>query len=243
MRSEQYDNYFKFRGVTPDEAKNAQVPAWLAKVLPPSKDTAILDIGCGFGRLLSALQRAGYTNISGIDLEDSAVAYCCEAGLEVSKASVLDFVPPHGPYDVAVMSHVLEHIPKKETICLLRAIRTSILKPSGTFIVMVPNAQSNTGCYWMYEDWTHETLFTAGSLLYVLRVAGFDEITFADPQCVEGMPPWRAFLRKVLLRIYEWNFKVWNSVTCSAFHAPSPRIYSFELKALARSSHGSAGSP
>lgn len=43
---------------------------------------------------------------------------------------------------------------------------------------MMPNAQSNTDCYWAYEDFTHYTLFIAGSLLYVLREAGFTNIEF-----------------------------------------------------------------
>ena len=38
--------------------------------------------------------------------------------------------------------------------------------------------QLNTDCYWAYEDFTHYTLFIAGSLLYVLREAGFTNIEF-----------------------------------------------------------------
>ena len=45
---------------------------------------------------------------------------------------------------------------------------------------MVPNAQAITGAYWRYEDFTHEQLFTTGSLYYVLLDNGFDEIKFLD---------------------------------------------------------------
>ncbi|MGC9101323.1 MAG: hypothetical protein ACP5HC_08750 [Caldisericum sp.] len=41
---------------------------------------------------------------------------------------------------------------------------------------MVRNVQSNTGAYWAYEDFSHFTLFTSGSIYYVLKMAGFDEI-------------------------------------------------------------------
>jgi len=61
---------------------------------------------------------------------------------------------------------------------------------------MVPNAQSPVGCYWAYEDFTHTTLFTAGSLYYVLKMAGFKEITFVDPLCIEGLPLWKKMVRK-----------------------------------------------
>ena len=71
-------------------------------------------------------------------------------------------------------------MPKHEIIPLLIKVR-SLLTQSGSLLVMVPNAQSNTGSYWAYEDFTHHTLFTAGSLYFVLRQAGFDSVEFVDP--------------------------------------------------------------
>ncbi len=51
----------------------------------------------------------------------------------------------------------------------------------------MPNAQSHTGCYWAYEDFTHNTLFTAGSLLYVLKMAGFAHIEIIDKDALVGV--------------------------------------------------------
>lgn len=79
------------------------------------------------------------------------------------------------------MSHVLEHLPKDMIIPVLQKIRDSLLNKDGELCIMVPNAMSNTNCYWAYEDFTHNTLFTPGSLLFVLREAGFSDITFLDP--------------------------------------------------------------
>ncbi|MBK7370676.1 MAG: hypothetical protein IPJ09_04415 [Saprospiraceae bacterium] len=67
------------------------------------------------------------------------------------------------------MSHVLEHIEKINIIDTLITIKSYLLAESGSFVVMVPNAQSVTGAYWMYEDFTHTTLFTSGSIYYVLK--------------------------------------------------------------------------
>ena len=231
---DQYDNYFRFRGVTTDDAVGARIAPWLADALPPSKDAAILDVGCGFGRMLSALRRGGYSQIEGIDLEDAAIQHCQNEGLNVVKASILDYKPERRRYDAVIMSHVLEHLPKKETISVLRSIGSNLLSSNGSLFVMVPNAQSNTGAYWMYEDWTHETLFTAGSLLYVLRRAGFADVTFADPQGLAGVTGLRRLAKRFLLLLYNARVDFWNRVTSSAFHAPSPRIYSFELKAIAQ---------
>ena len=35
--------------------------------MPPNRDAAILDIGCGHGAILYALQQAGYHNARGVD--------------------------------------------------------------------------------------------------------------------------------------------------------------------------------
>lgn len=104
----------------------------------------------------------------------------------------------------------------------------------GGLCLQVPNAQSNTDCYWAYEDFTHNTLFTAGSLLYVLREAGFSDIKFIDVDGLAGRHGLKLLLVKTLLAIYRRNKMFWNKVTGSAYHAPSPVIYTWELKSMAR---------
>jgi hypothetical protein len=63
---------------------------------------------------------------------------------------------------------------------------------------MVRNVQSNTGSYWAYEYFTHFTLFTSGSIYYVLKMAGFDEIEFVDVECLEGIPFIKRMIKKFL---------------------------------------------
>ena len=99
---------------------------------------------------------------------------------------------------------------------------------------MVPNAQSNTNCYWAYEDFTHTTLFTSGSIFYVLKMAGFKEIRFVDTDCTAGLPYHKKILRKLLMKIFYFRVEFWNRVTSSSFHKPSPKIYSYEIKVLAK---------
>lgn len=117
---------------------------------------------------------------------------------------------------------------------MLRKIREEILAKDGMFCLMVPNAQSNTDCYWAYEDFTHYTLFTAGSLLYVLREAGFTNIEFLDAAGLENSTGWKKLLKSLLLKAYIWNKMFWNKVTGSAYHQPSPMIFTWELKCVAR---------
>lgn len=100
-------------------------------------------------------------------------------------------------------------------------------------LISVPNAQSNTGCYWAYEDWTHTTLFTSGSIYYVLKSAGFNNVEFIDRDCTLGQNSLKRFLKKYFLKLYILNKSFWNKVTSSSYHEPSPKIFSYEIKVKA----------
>jgi len=233
-RSAQLHAYFQNRGIDPAYYLSFQLPAWLKDELPEDRNARILDVGCGFGQMLIRLKEEGYKNISGIDIGSESVNHCREQGLQVEKIETIsEFATGNpGKFDLILMSHVLEHIPAREVIPTLTSLK-SMLATGGSLIVMVPNAQSATGVYWMYEDFTHHLLFTAGSLLYALRAAGFEKITFPDPKCLKGLSAFSSLKRRFFLRLYEIKINFWNRTTASSFHRFSPRIYSFEVKARA----------
>lgn len=233
-REAQLTAYFKNRGIDPSYYLSFRLPAWLKDELPADRNARILDVGCGFGQMLLRLRDEGFTRISGVDIGEESVAFCQSQKLDVQKIeSIYEFsVQNYGKFDLILMSHVLEHIPKNETIATLTAIK-SMLAPGGSFIVMVPNAQSATGVYWMYEDFTHHLLFTAGSLRYALLSAGFEKIEFPDPACLKGLSLLSKIKRRIFLRLYEIKINFWNRATASSFHRFSPRIFSFEVKARA----------
>ncbi len=225
-------NYFEFRGVSPEFYDDYQIPIFIRSRIP--KTASILDFGCGFGQLLNALRNDGYKSVAGVDITPAAVSHCQSIGIQIFDS--LDAVISDGTkFDWIVMSHVLEHIDKDAIILLLNRIRTELLRPDGKFMIMVPNAMSNTDCYWRYEDWTHTLLFTPGSLLYVLRAAGFTSIHFIDPDCTEGSCWYNLIAKKMGLKLYRANRAFWNRITASSYHKPSPQIFSFELKAVASS--------
>jgi SAM-dependent methyltransferase len=210
------------------------VPRYLAAELAGDRSAELLDIGCGGGNLLAALREAGFARLRGVDVDQAAVAAARSRGLEVQLIESLPaFLGGHpAAFDVAVMSHVLEHLPKHEIIGTLRLVR-SALRPGGRLFLMVPNAQSSTGPYWAYEDFTHSTLFTSGSVLYVLRQAGFGGIRFLDPAATADASWPGRLVRAALLPLYRARLAFWNRVTGSAWHAPSPPIFSYEIKATA----------
>lgn len=227
-----YKSYFTNRGVDISMYDNYKVPNWLKKEIGNNKNISILDIGCGLGQTVFGLEKEGYTNVSGVDLSEEAVKFCKEKGLNVFFLDIREYYGKK--YDFIIMSHVLEHIEKSEIIPLLKKIYSDILNDNGKLCVMVPNAQSNTDCYWAYEDFTHQYLFTSGSLLFVLREAGYNDIYFADIEGLSGSKGIKKFIKRILLCVYKFNKSFWNKVTGSAFHATSPQIYTWELKCIAK---------
>jgi SAM-dependent methyltransferase len=229
------DDYFALRNVEAKSYEGLALPAYLTKVLTDT-DKDILDFGCGFGQMISVLKKNGFSSVEGADINSAAISHLRDRQIIVHDLKLeIDFNDKHaGSYDFVIMSHVLEHFPKGDVINQLRQIR-KLLKSGGALIVMVPNAQSNTGCYWAYEDFTHHLLFTSGSLYYVLKAAGFSSVEFIDIDCTAGTTSiLKRVARLFLLSLYRWNLGFWNKVTGSAYHAPSPQIFSYEIKALAR---------
>lgn len=233
--AELYENYFDHRRVDSPTGEVKPLPPYLEAQLPANLDARILDIGCGHGDILRALKLKGYANVQGVDVSPDAVQECQKLGLDVGRIDDIEALRPNaGKYDLVIMTHVLEHIPKAKAIATAKHVRDVLLTEAGAYYLAVPNAQSNTGCYWAYEDFTHETLYTAGSLSFVLSCAGFKETVFLDADGLGSEGGWKRLARKALLSLYRRNIAFWNRVTGSSYHGPSPVIFTYELKAIAR---------
>lgn len=230
-----YENYFTNRGVNPINYEHYVLPQYLVNELPASRAEKILDIGCGFGQTLNALKKEGYSQLKGIELLQVAVDYC-KSTLQLDVIQTSDIIAysqlNQSTFDCIIMSHVLEHLPKDTIIPTLTAIR-KMLTSKGKLIVMVPNGQSPNHSYWMWEDFTHELLFTAGSLTYVLKSAGFQTITFLDPYDLLDKSIIKRFIKKGFQHLFKLKTNFWNSVNSSGYHYASPVIYTWELKVKA----------
>lgn len=228
-------DYFTARGIGPREYQTYRLPGWLRNALSDVRNLSFLDVGCGFGQTLLALRKLGGARLRGTDLSPRALEHCRGQGLDVQEAD-LSLCPDFdgGPFDVILCSHVLEHLDKSRMVPALENLRRH-LAPGGRLFLSLPNAQAHTGAYWAFEDFTHKTLFTSGSLLYVARMAGFSQVRFLDIDCTEGSGPLHALVirpvRKLLMPLYRANRWFWNRVTASSYHRSSPNIYSFEIKA------------
>jgi SAM-dependent methyltransferase len=222
------DDYFQLRRNPPTNYEPANLPAYIRNRLPADKSALIIDFGCGFGEMLRGIAMMGYTNLLGVEINDVAGEYCIKCGLNIVRSG--DEIPGRNA-SLVIMSHVLEHIPKPNMVNVLSQIRSS-LAPGGHLLVCVPNAQSTTGAYWAFEDFTHEFLFTSGSLYYVTKLAGFTDVKIIDADCTEGQAAPKAAIRKFLLWLYKLHYQFWNRVSGSNTHRPSEYVWSFEVKAF-----------
>lgn len=227
------NNYFEYRKVSHNDYQKIKLPLWIENEIT-QKSMKILDYGCGFGQIMEALRTKEYFGVYGVEIEKNAIAHCIKNNLNVKELDLENLKNPFDfKFDVIIFSHVIEHFEKNEIINILSFIKKEFLFDGGKFLVAVPNAQSNTNAYWAYEDWTHTTLFTSGSLYYVLRAAGFESVEFLDVECTLESKGLIKIVKKLLLWLYKFNLNFWNRVTCSSFHNPSVQIFSYEIKAKA----------
>jgi SAM-dependent methyltransferase len=97
----------------------------------------LLDVGCNEGRGLALYARNGF-QAEGLELNERAAAVAREKGFAVHTLPLAEFSPPE-PYDVAVLSNVLEHA--VDPVAMLRQIR-GLLRPGGEVWISCPNADS-----------------------------------------------------------------------------------------------------
>jgi SAM-dependent methyltransferase len=136
----------------------------------------LLDIGCNEGRTLKNYARNGF-QAEGTELNETAAAVARQSGFAVFTGP-LDTFTPALPYDVAVLSNVLEHA--LDPGAMLLSVRR-LLKSEGQVWISCPNCQSwlrsAFGPRWI--NWHvpfHITHFSPGALRNLLAESGFTHI-------------------------------------------------------------------
>lgn len=152
---------------------------------PKDRGAVILDLGCGHGALLYALQQSGYHHALGVDGSPEQVAAAQHLGIQgVSEGDVMQVLrgTRDASQDVVVAFDLIEHFTKPELIVLIDEVHR-VLKPGGRWIIHVPNGESPFGSRIFFGDFTHELSFTRQSLAQVLLSSGFTQIS-----CFEDRP-------------------------------------------------------
>lgn len=145
------------------------------RFLPADRAAPILDVGCGTGGVLEALDSAGHTRVEGVDLSSSQIQAARARGLiSVTLAPAVDYLKERrGRYALITVFSVLEHQTRSELFDLLDAIRDALI-PGGSLIAVVPNAKGLFGAHVRFADITHELSFSPSSVSQVCSVTGLE---------------------------------------------------------------------
>jgi methionine biosynthesis protein MetW len=128
----EYEGYWRWRASRGSLAMtHPELVEMCASLMP--EHARVLDIGCGSGDFLLALQTRKNVSVIGVDVSEQAVALARQKGLD---ARVLNVARPFElpeKIDFVILFEVIEHLPDPEQLLLnLKSLRCRI-------IVSIPN--------------------------------------------------------------------------------------------------------
>ena len=146
------------------------------------KNSAILDLGCGFGWFLAYALRSGAISVDGLELSEYDLRVA-RADAELDKSarlmagSALCLPYPDNAFDLVTAWEVLEHIPPNTEQKMLSEV-CRVLRPGGTFCMSTPldslRSSYTDPAYWLsgHRHYTEERLrvFARNSGLRVEQV-------------------------------------------------------------------------
>lgn len=123
-----------YRAVLGIDNETPRVLAFVSRVTRGLDAPLVIDIGCGYGRTLRALQEAGVDAI-GIDVNPEIVASNRQNGLQCLTPA--EFAAQPAQADVLIMSHVIEHFAPIDLLTFLDGYLDH-LRPGGYLLVATP---------------------------------------------------------------------------------------------------------
>lgn len=121
------------------QVKVDTLPLILA-ALKKGKAQSVLDVGCGRGRLSSALVQQGFS-VTGLDPQaeiiSAAMAAVPAARFDVGTAERMPY--PDRSFDAVIFLNALHHVPAQSMPAALKEARR-VLKENGSIIVVEPKA-------------------------------------------------------------------------------------------------------
>jgi SAM-dependent methyltransferase len=94
----------------------------------------ILDVGCGFGRYLSALEREGH-RVTGVEKNPSIRLRLLQGGKDCLAPE--EFRYSKKKYDVILMAHIIEHFPPQDLIPFMETYLER-LERGGVLVIATP---------------------------------------------------------------------------------------------------------
>jgi SAM-dependent methyltransferase len=174
-----YKREFETQKPPPPSPPRIDDSAMMDQVLPliPDPATRILDVGCGYGSMLDAFRRRGYTNLFGVEPSDRRAQVARAAGFSISHGtteSMLDdpIITKNAPFDLVVSTHAFEHVfdVQRSLASIARVTR-----PGGLLCINVPHQEAEHFIQ-MAHYLPHIHSFSTESLRAAMERNGFDAI-------------------------------------------------------------------
>ena len=181
----------------------------ITKKITLSKNSRILDLGCGVGFFLNSLKNSKYSNLTGIEFSSELVNIAVENGLDfVKQGDILNELNnTFEKYDLIILKDVIEHFDKDMIYEILEKLNKK-LNTGGKVFIQVPNATNLFSGRVLYNDFTHEFSFTKTSLTQLLSSVGFKNLRFFknEPYLYSLTP--KHFIKFILKSIYHALIKI-----------------------------------
>ena len=219
-----YNNYFSTQ-VNKSSANNKLLleeqvrhnTAELADLLPYNKASSIVDLGCGFGGMVEAANRLGYTNVKGYDISSEQIATAHSLGIKnVEELSIKEYFQRNEKVDVIIGLDIIEHFTKDELIEFLGESK-KCLNPKGKVIFRTPNMDAAQTSVYAYGDISHEVYLNKSSAKQVLSSCGFVNIEITGG-LVKNPNPIKNLIRGVLWGLLKFGKKVELFATARTWH-------------------------
>jgi len=192
------------------ESTSRSIISNLREWLPKSKDAECLDVACGTGALLFALNKVGYRKLCGVDCSPEQVSHAKLICEDVRLGDAISYLSENRErFDFITAIDIIEHLGKEEVIMFVDALHQA-LKPGGRLVIQTPNADSPWVGNVRYGDFTHELCFTPESLSHILKSAGF--VSYVARECRPYIHGLKSLLRALLWQAIRWLPKAWNII-------------------------------
>lgn len=200
-----YKNYYSTHSGTIDQSAQLQhfkqqvryFVREFQSMMPSNKDARILDIGCGTGSLIKALNQLGYHQTEGVDLSEEQVKMAQTFGVKgVVEGDVREYLKDKkATYDVVFAVDLIEHLGKDELVHFLDMVNTC-LKPGGLVVFRTPNMDAPLSAVFAFADFTHEVFLNKSSAKQLLESCGYQSVVITEG-IVFIENPLKEFVRKI----------------------------------------------
>jgi SAM-dependent methyltransferase len=140
----------------------------------------VVDLGCGRGEMLAALNDAGIKAV-GVERSAEQALEATASGLRVEVTDIFEYLASRGDgtIDVVIALHLIEHLSfARQGELLASAFR--VLRPGGALIMETPNPENlRVGAWKLHIDPTHDKPLPPELLTLMVEYAGFTEIRVA----------------------------------------------------------------